>query len=941
MLKPRNISFFKIMTAGYISAETYRAIYPRKMFYELSFSDCYKFEQNVREELIALFEDENIKNNLFIIEKVDEAVNLKKQLVINIFDKCVNETTEQNKLFIDKVGKINFLLNYSFISDDFLKNMFFINSDNYITIKEFKNKVFNVYKEFYLNKNTTDVEDICLDVNVVKEECAIIEYSEKEDEQYNIASEAYMVPDLVEVYTRYINYIKSLDSNQIKPFIDFLSKRISSYPTRLRNKIQEIGYRKFYEKFLFGDPSKFLLLGGVGLKTLKDFKQIKQSIINFVISQYENSNFADEEDLLAPTRQNKVLINLSLREKIGETQYLILHNEFQLLMSSCSIRTQNVVRSYSGDFIEDFIHLNKQVLCLKGAGLKTKQELEIVITKIKNIIKNLSHKDFSDKDLSLIVKNNTYGVFIDDFSREFYLERGHMPMIRILESYVKFQTKHDRHFAIFNEVNPLLKKAEAKGISQIATERELTTERVRQICIKAKKQLNSLFIKDNKCFIENCKYPIGFFYDWEYVKNILDTQDIWRSFELENIFKIEGDSLDIHFITFILCQIFPETYSLLGNNKFATQNNNTWKNLYIIKKEILDVFSFDRMFEELDSFVKNSTKTITGSISEFLFGLFSTAWENYDYQLFDKVEQIATKLLVLEKALIPDFDNNFTFIGAKQEEPSDVIYRILQEAEEPLSIDVIFNKFEEVFPSKYKSQDSLVNIIRKDVRFVNLGVEKKISLAEWKHVKIGSIRDLIVEYLSQFDEPQYIDDIVKYIQLYRDTTESSIRTSMRSGDQFEVFEDGYYGLANKSYPKCFCLSEAERNPLKKIELLENFIKEYNHFPFSNKDNREEYLLYVWWSRINQSSNLDENLMLEVERIKQTYKHLPKSKTDTIWFVNCKEYKAFVLKFGRKPQNRNEFEIKLSNWFNKTMADFSDGELSFEKEQAFIELCKDL
>lgn len=941
MLKPRNISFFKIMTAGYISAETYRAIYPRKMFYELSFSDCYKFEQNVREELIRLFEDSIVIKNLFLLEKIEEAINLKKISEINLFDECVNETTGQNKLFIDKVGKINFLLNYSFISDDFLKNMFFINNDNYITIKEFKNKVFNVYKEFYLNKNTTDVENICLDVNVVKEECGITEYSEIEDEQYNIASEAYAIPTSIEVYTRYINYLKSLDSNQIKPFIDFLAKRISSYPTRLRNKIQEIGYRNFYERFLFGDTSKFLLLGGVGLKTLKDFKQIKQSIINFVISQYENSNIVDKEDLLDSTKQKEVLINLSLREKIGEAHYLMLHNEFQLLMSSCSIRTQNVVRAYSGDFIEDFIHLNKQVLCLRGAGLKTKQELEIVITSIKNIIKDLSHKDFSDKDLSLIEKNNIYGDFIDDFSREFYHERGHMPMIRILESYVKFQIKHDRHFAILNEVYPLVKNAEAKGISQVAIERELTAERVRQICIKGKKQLHSLFIKDNKCFIENCKYPIGFFYDWDYVKNILDTQDIWRSSELENIFKIEGCSLDIHFITFILCQIFPETYSLLGNNKFATQDNNTWKNLYIIKKEILDVFSFDRMFKELDSFVKNSTKNITASISELLFDLFSAAWENYDYQLFDKIKQIATKLLVLEKALIPDFDNNFTFVGEKQEEPSDVIYRILQEAEGPLPIDVIFNKFEEVFPSKYKSQESLVNIIRKDVRFVNLRFEKKISLAEWTHVKIGSIRDLIVEFLSQFDEPQYIDNIVKYIQRYRDTTESSIRTSMRSGDQFKVFENGYYGLANKSYPEYFCLSEAERNPLKKIELLESFIKKYNHFPLSNNDNREEYLLHIWWSRISQSSNLDGNLMLEVERINQTYKHLPKSKTDIIWFTNCKEYKEFVLKFERKPQDRNEVEIKLLNWFNKAMVDFSDGVLSFEKEQAFIELCKNL
>ena len=99
------------------------------------------------------------------------------------------------------------------------------------------------------------------------------------------------------------------------------------------------------------------------------------------------------------------------------------------------------------------------------------------------------------------------------------------------------------------------------------------------------------------------------------------------------------------------------------------------------------------MLNKLDYFVQNSTQTITDSISTLLCDFFHEAWKDYDYQLFDKIEQIATKLLVLEKNLIPDSDNNFTFIGTEQEEPSDVVYRILQEAEEPLSIDVIFNKF--------------------------------------------------------------------------------------------------------------------------------------------------------------------------------------------------------------------------------------------------------
>ena len=53
MLKARNISFLKLMTAGYISAEAYRALQPKKYIQDLSFSDCFNYEYNIGNELKA------------------------------------------------------------------------------------------------------------------------------------------------------------------------------------------------------------------------------------------------------------------------------------------------------------------------------------------------------------------------------------------------------------------------------------------------------------------------------------------------------------------------------------------------------------------------------------------------------------------------------------------------------------------------------------------------------------------------------------------------------------------------------------------------------------------------------------------------------------------------------------------------------------------------
>lgn len=35
-----------------------------------------------------------------------------------------------------------------------------------------------------------------------------------------------------------------------------------------------------------------------------------------------------------------------------------------------------------------------------------------------------------------------------------------------------------------------------------------------------------------------------------------------------------------------------------------------------------------------------------------------------------------------------------------------------------------------------------------------VGKASLVGLLEWKHIKIGSIRDIIVQYLSKFDDPQ-------------------------------------------------------------------------------------------------------------------------------------------------------------------------------------------
>ena len=58
MLRPHKITFYKMMLAGYLSANAYRALKPKKQICELSFSDCFGFEPGICNELKRIFEED-------------------------------------------------------------------------------------------------------------------------------------------------------------------------------------------------------------------------------------------------------------------------------------------------------------------------------------------------------------------------------------------------------------------------------------------------------------------------------------------------------------------------------------------------------------------------------------------------------------------------------------------------------------------------------------------------------------------------------------------------------------------------------------------------------------------------------------------------------------------------------------------------------------------
>ena len=316
------------------------------------------------------------------------------------------------------------------------------------------------------------------------------------------------------------------------------------------------------------------------------------------------------------------------------------------------------------------------------------------------------------------------------------------------------------------------------------------------------------------------------------------------------------------------------------------------------------------------------------------------AWDDFDTNMVNDVSEVATTLLIKERGLIPDGNFCFTIEGKKEENVADVLYEILESRGNTISLNELYSFIENKFPGRYKSLASIRAIVMRDPRLCLIGINNLVGLIEWNHIKIGSIREVIVQYLDKYDTPKPLSDIVEYVLKYRDTSEKSIRSTMITGDQFVHFGKGLFGLRYKKYPSKFFVKDDETLFWERIQELESFLKTNRHFPF-DQSNPKEKSLYSWWHRIKRATNISIKQKNEINRIKIVYAELPSNKKTFNWFHLCQTYQNFVRIHRRMPVMYVQNEKILYNWFKKAQADFQNGELNSLQEKAFLELCQTL
>lgn len=937
MLKAHNISFLRLLTVGYISSETYHAVKEYGTIGNFPIENLDTFPEECQYEIKKLFLDEEIALTIALLEEADRDLEENKGVVMQVLNDVV--ALMNANAFIVQLGKKRFITDYAFCSREMLRESYAVSIHNYTDVVRFVNRFRLAYQARLVNQDDVAFVDSCsaneVDGNqgteggtgFVGKDRIVIESNALSEQNKELS------------YGKYIQFLYSLNKEQFVPYEAFIMSQ--EFSSRTINCIRNIGIRNFYVNYLFASQVKLLTIRNFGKKSYFELENVKQSLIDYVIRSCQDSQIVKACEIEEKNVQK--VKKHTLKEIAGEDKYQLIVAKYDELLqtSSLSVRARNGICSYEGDFIEDFMHSHKDIKHLSKIGRKTAGEIQDFVDGFQSYIDEIIGHDFSEEEKSLLLMKSKYGNFVDEYACDFYSERGSLPMFHIVENILKEELKYNNKIQFLNYLMPMLKGGIPLTLEQIAEKCNLTRERVRQICTKG---IGYMYreIKPKKC--DNLYYykVVSQTEDWAYLTDKFKNEVVIKSSSVEEMLKQENCNLTVSIGLLIMLRIFDGQYCVVGNRPYDmnTRSKSSWNNSFVVKKELVEAFDFDDMRCTLERYFEehDAEEQICQTAEELLLDFFMSSWNMFESSEVEAVGTVVSEILMREYGLIPDEELHFLIQGHKTLTAADVLFRVLTEKYEPMTVDELYDILQTKYSFKYKSPASIRGIVNSDARLCMVGVDNLVALTEWEHIKLGSVREIIVQFLEKFDEPKPVHDIVGYVLRYRDTTENSIRSTMYSGSQFRQFDNGYFGLADKSYPDENLYAQSIEFK-ERVKEMECFLIQKKHFPFASSEDNSEINLRQWWLRNKSSDSLNDVQQNEIKRIQDSYWYLPTDKREVRWFSSFNQYREFVQEHDRRPSCYIEREKSLSEWFAKAQKQFVDGELSENEEKVYLYLCK--
>ena len=692
--------------------------------------------------------------------------------------------------------------------------------------------------------------------------------------------------------------------------------------------------KKFYAKH-----NSFKKLRNCGNKS-------NQELIS-VCKKYHSVN----EDFLTPkkkeNRLEKIVFELTRIQREVINSFIIINT------NSLSNRVRNAVSYQLEDnfkikrFTEKILLNPKPIETWKNIGTNSIPEIEIYLSIIKDFVFEVSQ---TNDEIEIIGLKNNFLI-----QRTFSI--SNIPN-NILETesiflLTDFLLKQN---ALFDKTQTTIVKKAFKiyqnqkelTLDDIADDVNLTRERVRQI---RKFCIESLF--DKLLFIQN-------FNDDLYKKYNIDIESnqIEISLDIVELINITNETkLTREFTTYILFVFLSKDFSIIGNvedvlqpHYFNAKNRHNWINFYLIKKEIIEIFDFDSLANDID---KRTNDRIEETYSFNFKSYLSQFLTTNKTEVLNKIFPITENILNNEFELYLDLDENLIFKRNTNKQAYEYSYEALEQLGEPSKVEEIYEKILKLNPNYETNESKVRSSLKRTSGFVPIGRKSVFGLKKWEkelvNFKGGTIRNIVEEFLNNSDNPKHISEITNHVLQFRPkSNQNSIWTNIKLDESgvYSFFKNSKIGLSNKNYNISYIqIREFKRVEKKtweeRYEMIKNFTAKENRLPYSSGCSESEKYLYRWYNLQKRKSNdgkLDKEKKGLIIEIHEKYSQI-NSKKRTHSSLKYIELIAFIKSNSRLPSANKNGETKLYQFFYKQRKLFDKNKLESKEEIQLIEIAK--
>ena len=647
-------------------------------------------------------------------------------------------------------------------------------------------------------------------------------------------------------------------------------------------------------ELVMGDLDNMLVV--VEEYTLNENLEIRHSYKEFIELVLNKMEYAQEAENAIYVEYKRKSLNLSIKmenfsyEQISKyflspiaKDYLEKSYQAQL-ESSLSVRSKN----FAAKFLPHFADLVKYAdeplasyrnICPGQSMMKTLTEIFQFNQKFRREFDRVSK--LSDDDIQTEFLKRDYPFLMNrqrQFVFDFMKEYNHAPLFFLMYHYLRLsENRSNKIYCLANGIFD----GRRRTLNEIAEVMNLSRERVRQIVYGTIEIQESALANNDGWDCYNELFDLPFIYERteEYVR-LKEVEHLSADFEVfASLVKLKADfkAKDV------------EGHTILMNNKYG---------------DLKLTDCLDTLFSIIDA--KYSADTYV-PIDSVLF----TVPEQFRPVMKELTKHITTEIYKVqitedEKLYLPQ-----NYIDIAEE-----LYDILAKKGEPMHVEDIFKEFKTRYPDhKYTDPLQIKSYMFRHKHIKAVGKTSCYALDSWEGVYFGSIRDLLVDLLSDSDVPLHIDNLYDGVtEHYPNTTKASVAATMEDENlqRFIEFEGGYFGLTSKEYPAEYVpATSVQRYRFEdRFQMFKDFIETYRRFPSYNGGDKEASLMR-WYYNVTTGilSMTDEQRAMLNDALRRYDEHgIPRSATESEFLLKCQDVKDYISQHHTLPTNREAPEL---------------------------------